>query len=382
MARCAGLVAALPLLLQATVAFLHTASPHLSAASAAVAGKRTSSRLCVAQMGVQEGGGQQREQLSRRRALQSVAAAGVAAICSSGSAQEAAAAMPATFSVTFESGPVGIELAEALRSQPCSVIVKSVRAGSKAAADRRIVPGLGVSVVGALDVCKGKSPPEVAKFIKTAPYPLTLIFKYPPVAEDTPTATGQAQAPAGGDSPYSAQTASGSSPQVEAEGAVSLGTEAPQQPVEQLMVKRLTRARPCGMVSQEGDLIEIRYTARIADTMREYDASDKRGTGQPYAITLGRGDVVRGLDLSLYDMCIGERRRVEVPAGLAYGAKGNSLFGVPANSALVFGVQLVSINGVTDETATRDSNYYTGDPCNDEARRAGVASGLCDRLAK
>ncbi|KAG5185480.1 hypothetical protein JKP88DRAFT_354183 [Tribonema minus] len=264
--------------------------------------------------------------------------------------------MPATFSVTFESGPVGIELAEALRSQPCSVIVKSVRAGSKAAADRRIVPGLGVSVVGALDVCKGKSPPEVAKFIKTAPYPLTLIFKYPPVAEDTPTAT--------------------------AEGAVSLGTEAPQQPVEQLMVKRLTRARPCGMVSQEGDLIEIRYTARIADTMREYDASDKRGTGQPYAITLGRGDVVRGLDLSLYDMCIGERRRVEVPAGLAYGAKGNSLFGVPANSALVFGVQLVSINGVTDETATRDSNYYTGDPCNDEARRAGVASGLCDRLAK
>jgi hypothetical protein len=49
-------------------------------------------------------------------------------------------------------------------------------------------------------------------------------------------------------------------------------------------------------------------------------------------------------------------------------------------SGLVFGVQLVSINGATDETATRGSNYYTGDPCNDEARRAGVASGLCDSL--
>ncbi len=46
--------------------------------------------------------------------------------------------------------------------------------------------------------------------------------------------------------------------------------------------------------------------------MAEFDSSDKRGTGQPYALTLGRGDVVRGLDLAMYDMCIGERRRVEV----------------------------------------------------------------------
>jgi FKBP-type peptidyl-prolyl cis-trans isomerase len=46
--------------------------------------------------------------------------------------------------------------------------------------------------------------------------------------------------------------------------------------------------------------------------MKEFDSSDKRGTGQPYALTLGRGDVVRGLDLAMYDMCIGERRRVEV----------------------------------------------------------------------
>jgi hypothetical protein len=50
------------------------------------------------------------------------------------------------------------------------------------------------------------------------------------------------------------------------------------------------------------------------------------------------------------------------------------------SSALVYGIQLVSINGNADETAQRDGNYYTGDPCNDEARRAGVASGLCDRL--
>lgn len=52
-------------------------------------------------------------------------------ICYACSVPPANAAAPASFSVTFESGPVGVELAQALRSQPCSVIVKTVRAGSK-----------------------------------------------------------------------------------------------------------------------------------------------------------------------------------------------------------------------------------------------------------
>ena len=45
--------------------------------------------------------------------------------------------------------------------------------------------------------------------------------------------------------------------------------------------------------------------------------------------------VVKGLDLSLFDMCVGERRRIEIPARLAYGNKGSKVFGIPPEDGTV-----------------------------------------------
>ncbi|CAN0266546.1 unnamed protein product, partial [Discosporangium mesarthrocarpum] len=94
--------------------------------------------------------------------------------------------------------------------------------------------------------------------------------------------------------------------------------------------------------------------------------------------------VVKGLDLALFDMCIGERRKVEVPARLAYGLKGSKVFGVPPDDGtsspssgdVVYGVELVSINFRSDPAGARD-NFYTDAPCDREAFAAGNASGLC-----
>jgi hypothetical protein len=47
----------------------------------------------------------------------------------------------------------------------------------QAAADSRIVPGLGVSSVGDLEVCKGKTSKEVVQYIRAAKRPLTLLFR-------------------------------------------------------------------------------------------------------------------------------------------------------------------------------------------------------------
>lgn len=47
--------------------------------------------------------------------------------------------------------------------------------------------------------------------------------------------------------------------------------------------------------------------------------------------------VLKGLDLSLFDMCIGERRKIEIPARLAYGLKGSKIFGVPPDDGKVNG---------------------------------------------
>lgn len=43
--------------------------------------------------------------------------------------------------------------------------------------------------------------------------------------------------------------------------------------------------------------------------------------------------------MSLFDMCVGERRKIEIPARLAYGRKGSKLFGIPPDDGAVRGIQ-------------------------------------------
>ena len=49
-------------------------------------------------------------------------------------------------------------------------------------------------------------------------------------------------------------------------------------------------------------------------------------------------------DLGLVGMCIGERREIDVPPVLGYGAKGLPKRGIPPNARLIYEVELLSIN--------------------------------------
>ena len=44
--------------------------------------------------------------------------------------------------------------------------------------------------------------------------------------------------------------------------------------------------------------------------------------GQPFQFQLGAGQVIKGWDQGLTDMCIGEKRRLTIPSSLAYGDRG------------------------------------------------------------
>lgn len=52
--------------------------------------------------------------------------------------------------------------------------------------------------------------------------------------------------------------------------------------------------------------------------------SSSRSTkdGEPHWFVLGVGEVIKGLDLGLKDMCPGEKRKITVPPSLAFGEKG------------------------------------------------------------
>ena len=51
-----------------------------------------------------------------------------------------------------------------------------------------------------------------------------------------------------------------------------------------------------------------------------YSRSDK--AGHPQWFVLGVGQVIKGLDLGMNDMCPGEKRKITVPPSLGFGKEG------------------------------------------------------------
>ncbi|KAF9125347.1 FK506-binding protein 2A [Mortierella sp. 14UC] len=93
--------------------------------------------------------------------------------------------------------------------------------------------------------------------------------------------------------------------------------------------------------TKDGDSLSMDYTGTLWTTGAQFDSSVGRA---PFDFTLGAGQVIKGWDLGLRGMCVGEKRKLAIPPHLAYGDRsmGSS---IPANSALVFEVELLKING-------------------------------------
>lgn len=117
-------------------------------------------------------------------------------------------------------------------------------------------------------------------------------------------------------------------------------------------VTTISRAKDdCRLKSRRDDLLEINYEAGYLPDRGDpykvfvYDSSERRGTGRPYQYVLGSGDLLPGVDLGLYDMCVGEVREIEIPPnGLGYGDRGNKLFRIPGGVRLRWTVELVAID--------------------------------------
>ncbi|CAM5124114.1 unnamed protein product [Natator depressus] len=63
----------------------------------------------------------------------------------------------------------------------------------------------------------------------------------------------------------------------------------------------------------------------------------------PLQVELGKRQVIPGLEQSLLDMCVGEKRRVIIPPQLAYGKRGSPP-AVPADAVLQFDVELFGLS--------------------------------------
>ncbi len=95
-----------------------------------------------------------------------------------------------------------------------------------------------------------------------------------------------------------------------------------------------------GAEAASGQRIRAHYTGVTHDDGEQFDSSWDRG--DPLAFTVGVGQVIAGWDQGIVGMKVGGRRRLTIPAHLAYGDRGAGGV-ISPGAALVFVVDLVSV---------------------------------------
>ena len=95
-----------------------------------------------------------------------------------------------------------------------------------------------------------------------------------------------------------------------------------------------------GQKANSGDLVSVHYSGYLVDGTK-FDSSYDRGT--PIDFVLGEGRVIKGWDEGIALLKVGSKAKFIIPPDLGYGSRdvGNGL--IPANSILIFYVELMEV---------------------------------------
>uniref|UniRef100_A0A8D8XW03 FK506-binding protein n=1 Tax=Cacopsylla melanoneura TaxID=428564 RepID=A0A8D8XW03_9HEMI len=95
-----------------------------------------------------------------------------------------------------------------------------------------------------------------------------------------------------------------------------------------------------GVPAKSGKMVSVYYAGKLKSNNKQFDATTQ---GPGFKFRLGKGEVIKGWDVGLNGMRVGGKRRITIPAHMAYGNKGSPP-AIPPNSTLVFDVELKNVN--------------------------------------
>jgi len=90
---------------------------------------------------------------------------------------------------------------------------------------------------------------------------------------------------------------------------------------------------------KEGSTVRIYFAGQLPTN----DIFDKNLAGQGLEFKVGEGKVIEGWEKGLLGMKVGAKRKLKVPARLAYGEKGLPAK-VPPNTDVTFTIEIKSVN--------------------------------------
>jgi FKBP-type peptidyl-prolyl cis-trans isomerase len=94
-----------------------------------------------------------------------------------------------------------------------------------------------------------------------------------------------------------------------------------------------------GAEAKAGSTVTVQYVGMLTNGT-VFDASKNHGSAG-FTFALGAGQVIKGWDEGVAGMKVGGKRELVIPASLGYGAQ--SVGSIPANSTLVFEVELIDV---------------------------------------
>ncbi|MFH9724872.1 FKBP-type peptidyl-prolyl cis-trans isomerase [Streptomyces sp. NPDC017254] len=106
-------------------------------------------------------------------------------------------------------------------------------------------------------------------------------------------------------------------------------------PPKELKVNVISEGK--GAVTKKGDALSVNYLGQAWDSTTPFDNSFDRG--QPFSLTLGEGQVIKGWEQALEGQKVGSRIEVGIPPELGYGAAGQG--DIKPNATLVFVVDIL-----------------------------------------
>jgi FKBP-type peptidyl-prolyl cis-trans isomerase len=113
-----------------------------------------------------------------------------------------------------------------------------------------------------------------------------------------------------------------------------------QTPAGKFTLKYVELAEGKGKEAKSGNKVEVHYTGWLTNGKKFDSSLDAKKT---FEFNLGAGMVIKGWDEGVAGMKEGGKRKLTIPPELAYGNRdvGNGL--IPANSTLIFEVELIKV---------------------------------------